>query len=216
VIDWTRVGEAIRGLRKQRGWSQGELGHRLGVTAAAVSNWERGIDLTHKRVFDLAPILGVEDPLALLSGNGLPEHKANSTIAQATNLRDRIVPRFNFETVKRRSETVDYADQVRSHFPCSADSFALIVKDRANEPSLLPGDSVIIDPEIAPEPGDMVFALVGLKREPVLRRLNVVKTEPIAEYLLTPINGTWPEYSVGEGAPGEIVGVVSEHTQPRR
>jgi len=36
------LGGRIRELRKQRGWSQQELGERLGVSPVAVSRWELG------------------------------------------------------------------------------------------------------------------------------------------------------------------------------
>jgi transcriptional regulator with XRE-family HTH domain len=36
------IGDRIRVLREAREWTQEELGQRLGVTRAAVSQWERG------------------------------------------------------------------------------------------------------------------------------------------------------------------------------
>ena len=37
------LGRRIAALREERGWGQGELGRRLGVTGDAVGNYERGI-----------------------------------------------------------------------------------------------------------------------------------------------------------------------------
>ena len=36
------IGEKIKELRKARGWSQTELGERLGIQKSAVSKYERG------------------------------------------------------------------------------------------------------------------------------------------------------------------------------
>lgn len=36
----TTYGERLRAARKARGWSQRELGRRVGVSGAAVSRWE--------------------------------------------------------------------------------------------------------------------------------------------------------------------------------
>lgn len=35
-------GQSISALRKQKGWTQEELGRKLGVSAQAVSKWETG------------------------------------------------------------------------------------------------------------------------------------------------------------------------------
>lgn len=42
VPDMETIGDRIRMLREARGWTQEELGQRLGVTRASVSQWERG------------------------------------------------------------------------------------------------------------------------------------------------------------------------------
>ena len=42
-MDMQKVGALIRGMRKQRGWSQQALGMKLNVTDKAVSKWERGL-----------------------------------------------------------------------------------------------------------------------------------------------------------------------------
>ena len=39
------MGSVIRSLRMERGWTQEELGERVGVSAQAVSKWETGQSL---------------------------------------------------------------------------------------------------------------------------------------------------------------------------
>jgi transcriptional regulator with XRE-family HTH domain len=39
------VGELVRGRRKERGWTQTQLGERIGVDQSSVSEWERGVSL---------------------------------------------------------------------------------------------------------------------------------------------------------------------------
>jgi DNA-binding Xre family transcriptional regulator len=39
----TTMGERIRQLRLARGWSQGQLAERVGVTGGAISHWESGL-----------------------------------------------------------------------------------------------------------------------------------------------------------------------------
>lgn len=211
MVDWKRVGKLIRTLRKDRDWSQSVVAERTGVSVQAVSNWEKGVDLNHKRAFQLASIFDVDIHM-LLSGE-LSEHNENSTITETGEIGGRIVPRYNIELVKNRAITSMFVERVRSHFPCSEESFSLLVHDRANEPKYLPGDSLIIDPDIRPEPGDMVLAVVPSEDLPVIRQLNVLRSGVDPLYELRPLNAPWPTYTVGQDA---IEGVVSEHTQPRR
>ncbi|MGY0612274.1 helix-turn-helix domain-containing protein [Luteimonas sp. A501] len=53
--------DRIRSARRRKGWSQSELGARLGVTASAVGHWERpaGHAPCLSRVMQLAGTLGV-------------------------------------------------------------------------------------------------------------------------------------------------------------
>lgn len=55
-----RIGECILNYRKQRGLTQRELGEILGVSAQAVSKWER--ELCYPDIFllpDIAKLIGV-------------------------------------------------------------------------------------------------------------------------------------------------------------
>ena len=64
-----RIGEFIIDYRKKRGISQGEFGKLLGVSAFAVSKWER--ELCYPDIFllsDLAKILGIT--IDEMIGNG--------------------------------------------------------------------------------------------------------------------------------------------------
>lgn len=42
AVPMETMGERIRTLRQARGWSQGQLADRVGVTTGAVSHWENG------------------------------------------------------------------------------------------------------------------------------------------------------------------------------
>lgn len=55
------MGEYIKQLRLEKGWSQEYLGERVGVNRAAVNKWETGVVENIKRstIRDLAQVLGV-------------------------------------------------------------------------------------------------------------------------------------------------------------
>jgi transcriptional regulator with XRE-family HTH domain len=61
LVNDRTVGRAIRALRHQAGLSQREMGERLGISHAAVSDLERGITRVHLDYADrIAAALGVE------------------------------------------------------------------------------------------------------------------------------------------------------------
>ena len=54
------VGENIARLRKAKGWTQAELGERLGVSNQAISKWEKGMTMPDIMLLpELAKIFGV-------------------------------------------------------------------------------------------------------------------------------------------------------------
>lgn len=55
------VGKRIRAERQKQGWSAAELGLQMGVTRAAVSNWELGNQkgFLLQNLYDLALVFGI-------------------------------------------------------------------------------------------------------------------------------------------------------------
>ena len=52
--------KTIRQLRHERGWSQAALAVKLGVTPAAISNWERGMAVPRwEHLRGLAQLFGI-------------------------------------------------------------------------------------------------------------------------------------------------------------
>lgn len=56
-----KMGEYIKQLRIERGWTQEELGEKVGVNRAAVNKWETGLVENIKRstIRDLSRVFGV-------------------------------------------------------------------------------------------------------------------------------------------------------------
>lgn len=60
MINKIRIGESILSYRRERGLTQGEFGELLGVTAVAVSKWER--EICYPDLFllpDISNLIGV-------------------------------------------------------------------------------------------------------------------------------------------------------------
>lgn len=71
-MDQRSVGACIAALRREKGWTQAELGEKLGVTNKTVSRWETGAYMPDLAVLTaLCEILGV-GASELLSGRRTP------------------------------------------------------------------------------------------------------------------------------------------------
>ena len=83
MINKIRIGESILSYRRERGLTQGEFGELLGVTAVAVSKWERGESL---------PDIAVLKNISLLFGVSLDwlteeEHNVPAPVSEDAEAR---------------------------------------------------------------------------------------------------------------------------------
>ena len=71
------TGEIIKMLREDHGWTQEELGKRVGVNRAAVNKWETGrvTNLKRTTIANLAQVLEVS-PIELMGWETPPEQDA--------------------------------------------------------------------------------------------------------------------------------------------
>lgn len=61
-----QIGELIKSVRKEMGWSQEWVGKLIGVTQEQVAKYERGINaLSTKRINDVIKYLGPESGISL-------------------------------------------------------------------------------------------------------------------------------------------------------
>jgi transcriptional regulator with XRE-family HTH domain len=98
----------------------------------------------------------------------------------------------------------------------STRSFALRIKGEANTPYFMPGDVVIIDPELKPEPGDFVAAHVE-KAGIAFCQYRVINFDkdnrPIFD--LVPLNSFFPTLSPAAQTI-QILGTMQEHRRYRK
>lgn len=98
-----------------------------------------------------------------------------------------------------------------THYDCGPRSFSTVVDDDSNEPEFYLGDTVVIDPDAKPKPGDLVLALTP-KSGPLIRRYR--QREDHVE--LAPINRDWPTTTIPALDETTLVGVVVEHSRRLR
>lgn len=205
----TTFGERLRKARKDAGHSGPVLAKHLKVSAQTVSEWERDKYLpTADKLVTIARLTNVKVDWLLTGQNG-------STVGRG-GTSGRLVPVIPFDDLSSfipsdESAANTLREKVFTHFPCGNKSFAISIRDNSNSPRFESGDSVIIDPDAEPRPGDMVLAIVD--GEPVFRRFRPrgKKVE------LSPLNSDWDVlHATLDGRSGRLMGTMVEHATARR
>lgn len=128
--------DIIKELRKQKGLSQNALAELCGVHQTAVSQWEKGrttpdLDSLKK----LAKVLEVSVETLLGGENAKDENK---------------IPGFSRISADAVSEKLG-----------DSDIFALTINDNTMSPSLIPGDTVIVNRREVPVSGELAAVTAG-------------------------------------------------------
>lgn len=83
-MDMQKIGGFLQSLRKEQGFTQAQLGERLGVTDKTISRWETGVYLPPaEMLLALSSLYGVTINELLAAGRIAPEHfaeKAEETL----------------------------------------------------------------------------------------------------------------------------------------
>jgi len=203
----------VKAARTKAGLSQDALGQHLGgLTKANVSSWETG---RHKPKLD--QVLAIH----ALSGLALPPPLGGPNVAPSA-LGSRQIPLISsvqaglWTEIGQTFEPADSDTWLLTDLDLSGRAFALEIKGESMLPDFKPGGRVIIDPAIAPSPGDFVVARNGSneatfkKYRP--RGLNE-RGQQVIE--LVPLNPDFPALR-SDTSPITIIGTMVEHRRYRR
>lgn len=204
------IGKRIEESRDRLGWTQAELATRAGVSSQNVGNWERGVYLPKLPVLiQLARLLNVD--LTWLITGTYPITVTAVTDRGEAAYRGRVVPSISWSSIDKFIQSQYVPDMsARSQFPCGPRSFHSVLGDRSMEPEIGQGDGLVVDPDLAPEPGDLVMVKLG---DDVLVRIYKPQEHDV---LLLPANKLWPERTIPKLTSEVLIGVVSETTRQRR
>jgi len=214
------IGERIRDARARAGLTQQELGGRCGVSRAAVAQWENGTtqpSLAHLR--RVADGLGVW--VSWLTGESEdPEGGAQAALAS----RGRPVPVIDYVQAGAWNAVADPyppgrgMDALVTERTVGPHAFALVVRGDSMEREFRDGDKIIVDPEVAPQPGDYVVAKVDGEGEATFKKYRPrgadAEGRPVID--LVPLNEDWPVLRIDAARPGRILGTLVEHRRYRR
>jgi SOS-response transcriptional repressor LexA len=202
-----KVGDRIREARERAGLSQAAVGAACDppISGQAVYKWEKGKAGPSGRNLDiLAGLTGRSTKWFLYGVENIPSavNVSSETVQAGRDVgsveQDKVASYLQGDWVPTKF--------VRTNFPCSNKAFQTFVTDHSNEPDLMLGDSVVVDPERAPVPGKFCLALTS-SGEPVIRRFR-----PRSDHVeLRPVNEDWPTIEVARDA---IIGAITEITRP--
>ncbi len=226
------IGYRIKKARLTASFSQGKLANAISnfgdgkrLSRTAIAQWESGAtkEIGAANLLKAAKILSV-NPEWLQFGTGeiKPAALAQSGLFP-TDLEVRTLPILSF------LEALNYMEFNKSNVSYTGidqdlaavagpDVFALVVKDASMMPELKPGDIVVIDPAIAPQPGETVLAKLDNEDPVFLRRYRLLGKDAkgLNTFELIPINEYWPKIIVNSDNPGHIIGTLVEHRCRRR
>lgn len=187
----TTLGQRIREAREARGWSQLRLGESVGVSRAAVSQWESGESkgLRPENLVAAARALAVNVEW-LVTGVGAmrPDELATGEGRSDFPLIDWSTA-ARWPDVGRNAYRVGAEEWLPSPVPLGPAAFVLRVRGCSMAPRLLEGELVYIDPDRPPVHGGIVLVLPGGATEPVLRELIVEGDRRV----LRASNPDWPD-----------------------
>jgi len=220
------LGARLRARREAVGLTQEKLARQCGVSRAAVAQWEAGV--TRPGLDNLVragKALGVWLSWLTAGDQSLPDGPSPFPPGPGP-----ILP------YRRRLPVIDYVraglwdavadpyapgggmDDIATDLDLSPKAFALVVRGESMDPEFRDGDKIIVDPDVAPQPGDFVVAKLDREDEATFKKYRPRGFDkdgaPIIELL--PINPDWPTLMLDADHPGRIVGTLIEHRRYRR
>lgn len=229
------IGMTIRKLRKERGLTLNQLAAEVGSDVGNLSRLERGQQgYSDQTLGKIAAALGV--PVAALFAvddeqRALLIKGSASTPSSASNFDENVKPAAvglrpipvissvqagalrDMETPYAHGAgyAYEYTDQ-----DLSAWAFALDVEGLSMAPEFKPGDRIIVDPEIAPNPGDFVVARNGSEQATFKKyRPRGIDTAGHMIFELVPLNDDYPTLR-SDTERLTVIGVVTEHRKKLR
>ncbi len=185
-IKATTLGEVIRSLRRERGLSQKKLARMLGIDRASIAHWESGRYFPRPHHLEkLASIFGVSPAVFFAYTDEFREH---ARIGEDAGLWLPVISYVHagLGVLSNPEELLSVSvDEARKAH------FALKVKGKSMEPTLMEGDYVGVRLQEVATTGDIVIAQIDEFDEVTIKRLKQIASE----ITLVPDNPEFPSYS---------------------
>lgn len=203
----------------------GQVARFLGESAAVITNWKtRGVSKPGKlKAHKLARV----NPDWIDTGVGPMLTSSQPAPANVTNIGPAAVGAHRIPLISAVQAGVwtgvadpyavgDGSEFLLTDLDLSENAFALEIKGDSMLPEFRPGDRVIIDPAVAPQPGDFVVAKNGDEEATFKKyRPRSVSERGDIVFELVPLNDDYPSMR-SDVTPIRIVGTMVEHRKYRR
>lgn len=217
------IGQRIQKARKDKGLTCKALAELTGdIKQSRIHNWESGHRTpSPESIKQLAEALDVSPAYLLCLTDDVNYDKPKkipglSTVVpildhlqacDATSYIQSLKIKNCFEKISFLPISYELFNQVGQY------TYALQVKDESMEPELLVGDTLIIDPDILPTPGDLVVVQYKENNEAIIRRYKQLSMDKeFKEFALLATNENWPTININHQNDcrlhGTIVGLI--------
>lgn len=213
-----RLAEAIRHSNKSRK----QLAAEIGVSTSAISQVMTGAVKTLKgqTAAKIEAATGVRAAW-LVTGEG-PKLVSEEGNVSPSKIGIKKIPLISYvqagvwTSVDDPFSPGDADEWLMTDLELSTTAFALEIKGESMAPEFKPGDRVIIDPTIAPQPGDFVVAKNG-EEEATFKKYRPRGANERGEVVfeLVPLNDDFPSMR-SDIIPIMVVGTMVEHRKYRR
>lgn len=219
----TEYGLRLRAARKHAQMTQVEASKASGIPQSTISTSEReSHGSSETPVF--AKLYGVDAHwLATGEGEMVPAGgRVEASNVTPAPIGTRRVPLISYVQAGCWTEATDPAtvgdgfEYLLTDLELSGSAFALQIEGESMLPQFKPGDRVIVDPEICPQPGDFVVAMNG-GHEATFKKYRPRSLDAAGNVVfeLVPLNEDFAPMR-SDQTPIRIVGTMMEHRQYRR
>ena len=207
------LGARIRRVLAEKNLSQAQLARLVGVKQQTIS-YICATDSpasTSRYATKIAQVLGV-NPSWLQSGEGGQHDPSVRIEVEGVELTVRRVPLVANKDVPallQGGEAFTKRAGLMTDATAGPRAFAVEIEGDSMRPLFRPGDRIVVDPDLTPEPGDFVVAQV---QGAVTFRKYRARED--TEFELSPMNDDWPVVRSG-GDQVRVLGVMVEHRSYR-
>jgi SOS-response transcriptional repressor LexA len=211
------MNERLAELRAAAKLTQNTVAKTVGVSRAAVTQWENGLTKPKgEYIHALAKLYGCTTGYIL--------HGEDSEIGNVTpaSIGLRKIPIISYVQAGCWTESIECRsmdgsiETINTDLDLGSMAFALSVRGDSMAPEIQEGDVVVIDPDVDPLPGDIVAAKNG-SHEATLKQFRPRGTNDQGQeyFELVPLNPVYPTMR-SDHHHVTIIGTMMEHRRYRR
>ncbi|MFO8834958.1 S24 family peptidase [Legionella pneumophila serogroup 1] len=210
------IGRRLLEARKAKGLTLKELGELAGgLKQTRLTNWEQGTRAPGPdEIKQLAHVLDVSPAFLMCLSDDIhvKKTKSPSHLIPLLDSRQACDAKLHINTIREQSKDTDvvFISVSDALLPeLSDEAFALKMIDESMVPEIRVNDVLVIDPLVAPKPGDYVVVKLDDKSQTIVCQYKKLSyTSP--EFELLTLNDNWPNIKVTDDFKIEIVGRVMQ------